>query len=716
MTRNWTTITHSRYEHERKGLDFIRHGLPDHDPYRAWSNFEFQADDGAIYEVDLLVLTKQGFWLVEIKAGPAGSRGTPARGPGPTGTASGSRRTTPSCWPTARRRRSRRCSRRRPPSRRSRCPGSSPRLPFRRDPVRPPGPGPQPGLPERPRAGRGPPGRKGILAALINREVAGHRPGSPGRDRRPDGQGALVPGAWSRPASGRRSGPAGWATTCSAADRRGPGSTRTGSPSTPRCQASSAGSGSTRSPRPPARRTASGCGGRRPASSRSSRARPPRHPPRPRLQGPRERPGPAVRLRPRAVRLDHYLATRGARAHPGSGWSCSARSPTPSATPTASGSSTGRWRRRASWSRTPTPTSPGSRSTTGRSASARPSRPPAPRSTSRIWSIARPSSTWRPRRCCDPARRRPRRRTSSRWGPSPSTCSPPGRRREPDRAGQDPAGAEGAEHLRRPRRCRAEAGRADPVEHPPRRRPPDRLGRGLPRPARRRRGRADRPRHARASSTRCRPSGATGSSAASSSSGSSARGRPASPCWSARATRSSSSRSRATTRTTPGSTTRPRPCGRSTASSSSPCTRSARSAAGPCWCWRRRATRRWPTCSARRAGWAWSCSPGTATTCSRRSPRWSGTGSPTGTSSPTTSASARGKQRNQLVLFDFSLSRVPVDNIQVGTQPYLDPFLVEPQAAAVGPGGGAVLGGGDALRDGHGRRCPSGATASPTRR
>ena len=49
-------------------LDFVRAGLPDHDPYRAWSNFEFQADDGAIYEVDLLVLAKQGFWLVECKA------------------------------------------------------------------------------------------------------------------------------------------------------------------------------------------------------------------------------------------------------------------------------------------------------------------------------------------------------------------------------------------------------------------------------------------------------------------------------------------------------------------------------------------------------------------------------------------------------------------------------------------------------------------------
>ena len=64
----WTIITPSQYEWERRGLDFIRTGLPDHDPYRAWANFEFQTSDGAIYEIDLLVLTKQGFWLVECKA------------------------------------------------------------------------------------------------------------------------------------------------------------------------------------------------------------------------------------------------------------------------------------------------------------------------------------------------------------------------------------------------------------------------------------------------------------------------------------------------------------------------------------------------------------------------------------------------------------------------------------------------------------------------
>ena len=34
-----------------------------------------------------------------------------------------------------------------------------------------------------------------------------------------------------------------------------------------------------------------------------------------------------------------------------------------------------------------------------------------------------------------------------------------------------------------------------------------------------------------------------------------------------------------------------------------------------------------------------------------------------------------GKQRRQLVLFDFSLSRAPVEHLRVGTPPYLDPFL-----------------------------------------
>jgi hypothetical protein len=63
-------ITPSSFAWERDALEFIREGLPDHEPYRAWSNFEFISDDGTINEVDLLVLTPQGFFLVEIKSRP----------------------------------------------------------------------------------------------------------------------------------------------------------------------------------------------------------------------------------------------------------------------------------------------------------------------------------------------------------------------------------------------------------------------------------------------------------------------------------------------------------------------------------------------------------------------------------------------------------------------------------------------------------------------
>jgi serine/threonine protein kinase len=66
----WTTITESRYPWEREALDFVRSHLPEHEPYRSWANFEFIADDGSINEVDLLVFTPQGFFLVEIKSRP----------------------------------------------------------------------------------------------------------------------------------------------------------------------------------------------------------------------------------------------------------------------------------------------------------------------------------------------------------------------------------------------------------------------------------------------------------------------------------------------------------------------------------------------------------------------------------------------------------------------------------------------------------------------
>jgi hypothetical protein len=62
MTKsNWIIVVESQYPWERDALDFVRQRFPDHEPYRAWSNFEFIADDGSINEVDLLALTPQGF-------------------------------------------------------------------------------------------------------------------------------------------------------------------------------------------------------------------------------------------------------------------------------------------------------------------------------------------------------------------------------------------------------------------------------------------------------------------------------------------------------------------------------------------------------------------------------------------------------------------------------------------------------------------------------
>src|ERR1700720_538767 len=39
----WSAISESGFEWEREALDFLREHLPDHEPYRAWSNLEFIA-------------------------------------------------------------------------------------------------------------------------------------------------------------------------------------------------------------------------------------------------------------------------------------------------------------------------------------------------------------------------------------------------------------------------------------------------------------------------------------------------------------------------------------------------------------------------------------------------------------------------------------------------------------------------------------------------
>jgi serine/threonine protein kinase len=68
-------ITPSEFPWEREAIAFLREGLPDTDPCRLWTNFEFIADDGSVNEVDALVLTSKGFYLVEIKGRPGSVKG-----------------------------------------------------------------------------------------------------------------------------------------------------------------------------------------------------------------------------------------------------------------------------------------------------------------------------------------------------------------------------------------------------------------------------------------------------------------------------------------------------------------------------------------------------------------------------------------------------------------------------------------------------------------
>ncbi len=68
-SKRWTQISASRFAHEKEALDHLREALPDQEPYRAFTNLEFIAADGSINEVDALVLTRKGLFLVEIKSG-----------------------------------------------------------------------------------------------------------------------------------------------------------------------------------------------------------------------------------------------------------------------------------------------------------------------------------------------------------------------------------------------------------------------------------------------------------------------------------------------------------------------------------------------------------------------------------------------------------------------------------------------------------------------
>lgn len=66
----WTEVTTSEFAHERAALHFIRERLPGREPFRAWANFMFIADDDSRNEVDLLAVSPTGVYLIEIKSHP----------------------------------------------------------------------------------------------------------------------------------------------------------------------------------------------------------------------------------------------------------------------------------------------------------------------------------------------------------------------------------------------------------------------------------------------------------------------------------------------------------------------------------------------------------------------------------------------------------------------------------------------------------------------
>jgi hypothetical protein len=66
----WLEVTESQHPWEREALGYLRERLPDTEPFRAWSNFEFIAEDGSINEIDLLVVSLYKIYLVEIKSRP----------------------------------------------------------------------------------------------------------------------------------------------------------------------------------------------------------------------------------------------------------------------------------------------------------------------------------------------------------------------------------------------------------------------------------------------------------------------------------------------------------------------------------------------------------------------------------------------------------------------------------------------------------------------
>lgn len=73
--QRWHVIAESGFAWEREALEWLRTHLPDRDAWHVWTNFEFIDDEGKVNEVDALVLSPAGLFLVEIKSRPGTLRG-----------------------------------------------------------------------------------------------------------------------------------------------------------------------------------------------------------------------------------------------------------------------------------------------------------------------------------------------------------------------------------------------------------------------------------------------------------------------------------------------------------------------------------------------------------------------------------------------------------------------------------------------------------------
>lgn len=67
--QRWITVAPSEFAWEEEALQCLKRTFAGHG-LLAWSNFQFITQEGNIYEVDLLLLTRAGLYLIEIKSWP----------------------------------------------------------------------------------------------------------------------------------------------------------------------------------------------------------------------------------------------------------------------------------------------------------------------------------------------------------------------------------------------------------------------------------------------------------------------------------------------------------------------------------------------------------------------------------------------------------------------------------------------------------------------